>query len=441
MLSGPPDAVLFEALFERNPDGIVVVDRHGKVVSANAASHALLGHPPGALVGRPVEELIPARFGEHARLRTEFSAHARPRRGQDLFARHADGRDIPVDVSLTPVSHGEGQWVACVLRDARQTSQATDALRVQATALRAAANGVVITDRRGVIAWVNPAACAITGYSAEELVGQNTRLLKSGRHSVGFYQELWQTVARGDTWSGTIVNRRKDGSEYQEEQTIAPVSNEQGQITHYIAIKQDVSDKLRTQRALEQAHAELAVQVAEVQELNRQLSELSVRDALTGLHNRRYLAKAWPLGGARVQPSGEPVAVALIDLDHFKQVNDTHGHAAGDQTLVMLADVLRGSSRGLDLLCRVGGEEFLAVMPGTPHEVALRRADRWRTLFKAQPVRLPSGAQFTCTLSAGVAELRPDESLEATMARADEALYRAKTAGRDRVASAESRGP
>ena len=115
-----------------------------------------------------------------------------------------------------------------MLRDLRGRADGTDALRVQATALQSAANGIVITDRSGIIAWVNPAACAITGYAADELVGQHTRLLKSGEHGPGFYSGIWRTVLRGETWSGTIINRRKDGSFYHEEQTIAPVVDAAG---------------------------------------------------------------------------------------------------------------------------------------------------------------------------------------------------------------------
>jgi PAS domain S-box-containing protein len=203
-------------------------------------------------------------------------------RGLQLFARRAEGRDIPVDISLSPITLAGRQFVACAIREEHGRLQSLDALRVQATALRSAANGVMITDRTGTITWVNPATCSITGYSADELVGRHTRILKSGRHDQAFYARLWETVMRGDRWSGTIVNRRKDGSEYQEEQTIAPVLDENGAITHFIAIKQDVTEQRRIQ-------AELAARMTEIESLNGQLREQAVRDPLTGLHNRRYL--------------------------------------------------------------------------------------------------------------------------------------------------------
>ena len=300
-------------------------------------------------------------------------------RGLQLFARHADGREIPVDIALSPVNLPNGHFVACALRDQRGSAHGPDTLRVQATALRSAANGVVITDRAGVITWVNPAACAITGYTSDELVGRHTRMLKSGRHDQAFYAQLWQTITRGDSWSGTIVNRRKDGSEYQEEQTIAPVLDENGAITHFIAIKQDVTEQRRIQDELARAHRELAARVIETEDLNGRLREQAVRDPLTGLHNRRYLEETMKRDISRARRSHESLVVAVIDVDSFKLVNDVHGHAVGDRVLLQLADVLLGHVRSSDLVCRVGGEEFVVVMPRAEIPGALARAEAWRS--------------------------------------------------------------
>jgi diguanylate cyclase (GGDEF)-like protein/PAS domain S-box-containing protein len=435
------DGSLFRALFTSAADAILVVDGAGTIVLANAACGPLLGHDPAALCGQAVETLVPARFGAHAGLRERFAAHptARPMgRGLQLYARHADGRDIPVDISLSPMSLDGRPFVACALRDQRGANRGPDALRIQATALRSAANGVVITDRDGTITWVNPAACAITGYSADELVGQHTRILKSGRHEPAFYADLWRTVTRGEPWSGTIVNRKKDGTEYQEQQTIAPVLDDTGVITHFIAIKQDVTEQRRVQDELERAHRELAVRVIEIEDLNAQLREQAVRDPLTGLHNRRYLEQTMKRDISRARRSGETLVVAAIDVDHFKAVNDVHGHATGDRVLLQLADVLLSQVRSSDLVCRVGGEEFVVVMPRAEVAGALKRADGWRLAFAERSVEGRDAARVHSTISIGVARFHdPGESFASCLKRADEALYAAKNAGRDRVASAE----
>ena len=433
----------FRALFDTAFDATIVVDERGEIVLANPACEALLGYSPAELFGRSVETLVPHRFQAHAELRSGFLAnpHARSMgRGMALHARHADGRDIPVDIALNPVTLGSRRWTSAVIRDMRGRAHGVAALRVQATALRSAANGVVITDRTGTITWVNPAACAITGYYAEELVGQHTRILKSGEHDQAFYEALWGQVTSGETWTGTIVNRRKDGVLYHEEQTIAPVFDDAGLVSHFIAIKQDVSARKQDEEALARAHAELAVRVEQIESLNRQLHELAIRDPLTQLHNRRYFEESIARDAARAIRLDEPLALLIIDLDHFKRVNDTHGHAAGDLVLQNLARVISADVRVSDLVCRFGGEEFVVSLPGANLVSALGRAEHWRSRFAESSVNA-GGGDVRCTFSAGIAMFHgAEDTIEAALRRADAALYKAKSAGRNCVIAAELPG-
>ena len=428
---------LYRNLFEASADAIVVCDEEGRIAMANSAAERLLGHSAAALLGRPVEVIIPSRFVAHGRHRAVFAESPRPRTmglGMSLQALHADGREIPVEVALTPVKTGTRSWVAAAIRDLRGRPQGPDALRVQATALRSAANGIVITDRSGTITWVNPAACEITGYAADELVGQHTRLLRSGQHDQDFYANLWQTITRGETWSGTIVNRRKDGSLYPEEQTIAPVVDDTGQTTHYISIKQDVSARRAAEEALARAHAELAVRIAEIESLNRKLREAAIHDPLTGLFNRRYLEEVITRDVARASRSGEPLAVTALDLDRFKEVNDTLGHLAGDRVLRALARTLRSNVRKSDLVCRTGGDEFVVILPGSTLEAAHERAETWRSKFAASEIDTGAGSRIRCTVSIGVAVFRAqEERIHDTLGRADAVLYEAKRLGRNRI--------
>lgn len=285
---------------------------------------------------------------------------------------------------------------------------------------------------------MNPAACAITGYAPDELVGHHTRLLKSGQHDPGFYAELWRTVTRGETWSGTIVNRRKDGTLYHEEQTIAPVVDDDRTVTHFIAIKQDVSERWKAEEALARAHEALAARAHEIDSLNRQLREQAIRDPLTNLYNRRYLEEAIEREVSRASRAGEPLAIAALDLDRFKEVNDAHGHACGDLVLQTFARVLAERSRSSDLICRTGGEEFLVVLPGASLPVALERSEEWRAGFADAMTENASGSPVRCTVSIGLALLRPGrEDFASACRRADAALYEAKRTGRNRVVSAE----
>jgi diguanylate cyclase (GGDEF)-like protein/PAS domain S-box-containing protein len=431
---------LYRALFEAAADAILVVDEGGSIVLANAACGALLGCEPAGLVGASIESLVPARFEDHARLRTDYGRDPQPRAmgaGLALFVRRSDGSEVPVDISLSPLLVGGRRLVSCSIRDQRGRTHALDHLRVQAKALRSAANGVVITDATGTITWVNPAAEAMTGYASDELLGKHTRILKSGEHGPAFYEDLWRTVRRGETWSGTMVNRRKDGSLYHEEQTIAPVTDDAGLVTHFIAIKRDVSDERRTQEALTRAHEELAARVTEIESLNRQLSDQAIRDPLTGLHNRRYLEDALDHAVARGARSGEPLSVVALDLDRFKDINDTHGHAAGDRVLLRAAEVLRTHVRASDIVGRVGGEEFIVALPGATLGLAVARAEQWRAALAGGAVLSDDGTRVHCTVSIGVAEhRRTEETIAEALRRADAALYEAKRGGRDRVVAA-----
>ncbi len=171
---------------------------------------------------------------------------------------------------------GKFRAALLTLRDITGREEAENALRLQSSALSAAANGIVITDREGRITWVNPAFTRLTGYTYDEAVGQNPRVLKSGQHAPEFYRELWETIRSGRIWQGEMINRRKDGSLYTEEMTITPVPGEHGEVTHFVAIKQDVTARKRAEQAAQDAKRALETTVAE---LGRANDELARRNA------------------------------------------------------------------------------------------------------------------------------------------------------------------
>jgi len=265
-----------------------------------------------------------------------------------------------------------------------------------------------------------------------------SRCSSPGVHDDAFYRELWQTIAAGRSWHGEMTNRRKDGQHYVEEQSITPVRDGNGAITHYVAIKQDVTRRRAMEDELHMANDRLRQQLSEIQALQAQLREQVIRDPLTGLHNRRFLAESLEHEVARAQREQTPIAFAIMDIDHFKVVNDTHGHRAGDSVLEALAGLLRTASRRGDIICRYGGEEFTVLMPSMSRESALRRAEEWRERFAAMRTHF-ADKEIRATLSIGVA-LFPlhGQTGEDVLRAADAALYQAKSRGRNRVCLAES---
>jgi len=234
-----------EMVLEHMSDGMIVLDGRSRVVDFNPAAQALLGLGENLVVGQTVEKVLaawPALIEDYQEEKNlEVRVDAEPPR--------------ILDVRLAPLQDRLGRRAGQVLalRDITQRKRAETEALVRSTALKAAANGITITDREGSILWVNPAFTHMTGYAAEEVVGRKPSLLKSGTHEVGFYRNMWETILAGNTWKGETVNRKKDGSLYTEEQMIAPVRNEQGEITYFIAIKQDISER----KALEQLRDDL----------------------------------------------------------------------------------------------------------------------------------------------------------------------------------------
>ena len=252
----------FRGLVNDAPDAMLLIDKTGRIVLANDEAERLFGYAQQELLGAPIEMLVPERLrSRHVADRATYltAPVTRPMgAGLELYGVRKDGREFPVDIKLSHYSTKDGGIVMSAIRDITARKQAEAQLHLRTTALEAAANGIMITDREGTIIWVNSAVTQLTGYTVQELLGQNSRLLKSGQHDPAFYQHIWATILAGEVWHGEMINRRKDGDLYTEEQTIAPVRDSRGQITHYIAVKQDITARKRTDADLEAAHADLA---------------------------------------------------------------------------------------------------------------------------------------------------------------------------------------
>jgi diguanylate cyclase (GGDEF)-like protein/PAS domain S-box-containing protein len=404
-------------------DGVYGVDRDGRCTFANPAALAMLGYREDELLGRDQHALIHHHRPDGADYRhTDCPIHltlqdGRVRRLEEWFFRK-DGSGFPVEMAVNPMA-GEGQrtGVVVVFRDIgdRLAARARDQLLV--SALEAVANAIVITDPEARIEWVNPAFESLTGYGRAEAIGRRpAELVKSGLQDSAFYEDMWQTIRAGRTWRGEVVNKKRDGSLYHEELIIAPVLDDGGGIRHYVGIKQDISERKR---------------------LEAELHSLATTDPLTGLPNRRHFLTRLEQEVARLQRyDGPGAALLMLDLDHFKAINDSHGHAAGDTVLKRFAGQVGASLRRTDQAGRLGGEEFAILLLGNDLAGAVDFAERLRERVAAEAIAI-DGVRVRVTVSIGVTLLdASDGSGDAALARADAALYRAKANGRDRVETA-----
>jgi len=271
---------------------------------------------------------------------------------------------------------------------------------------------VLVTDRHTRIIKVNPAFTAITGYSADDVIGKTPRILSSGVHPIEFYKEMWATLIATGNWQGEISNRRKNGEFYTEWLSINMVRDNEGHLTHYVASFSDISE-----RKAAEAH----------------MHNLAHYDVLTGLPNRTLLSDRLQQAITAAKREKSHMALMFIDLDKFKPVNDTFGHHIGDLMLKEVAKRILECLRESDSAARLGGDEFVVLLPLIEAESdAVAVAEKIRYALN-QPFEL-AGHSLNISSSIGVAvypERGGDE--KSLLTNADKAMYYAKEAGRNSV--------
>ncbi|HEY3320537.1 MAG TPA: PAS domain S-box protein [Planctomycetota bacterium] len=277
------------ATFHNAASGIAEIDRDGHLVAVNDFLCQMLGYTREELLGMSVHDLTyPEDRPRSDELNAQIKEGRLPMFQYEKRYLKRDGSPLWVHVAVSAVRNDAGYYLYSVgtVVDIGSRKAAEAQLRLQAAALEAAPNAVSLskTDRQGTIVWVNRAFTELTGYSAEEAVGRSHRILSSGQHSEAFYRSLWETIHRGEVWRGEILNRRKDGSLYYEEMGITPLRDERGQITHYVAIKQDVTARKRA----EEASRESAERFQTLADNIAQLAWMADKSGWTFWYNRRW---------------------------------------------------------------------------------------------------------------------------------------------------------
>ncbi|GAA0787811.1 EAL domain-containing protein [Roseibium denhamense] len=398
-----------ETFFNQSQSLNLIVDLNGNIQRLNEAWVKLLKYDQQELLARPFSDFV------HPDDREETNA---------AFSTLLEGKEVDGFINRYMCSCGsvkylswssradlEDELVFAVAQDITDQRLAENALKLNASVFTFADEGIMITDANGLIIDVNDAFTAITGYERSEVLGQNPSLLNSGRQDESFYAEMWRTLKTKGMWRGELWNKKKNGEVFPEILTISTIEDEQGKTTNYVGMFLDIT-KIK-------AH-------------EKQLEHLARYDRLTGLPNRVQLADTMQQEMARAARHGHSIAIAYIDLDGFKSVNDTFGHSAGDELLISVSRRLVSTLRTEDTLARIGGDEFVAIITDLPDERACistldRVLDAVDQDFKLGAAVAPISASIGVTFYPQPGDIDGDQ-LER---QADQAMYEAKVAGRN----------
>jgi len=295
---------------------------------------------------------------------------------------------------------------ASLLADRENREQVEQELRKLHQAIEQSVSSLVITNAEGITEYVNHRFELTTGYRQEEVIGRKYNVVRSGHTPDSIYQEMWQTITGGDIWEGELLNRKKDGELFWELVSISPVRNKLGEISHFIGIQHDITQR----KAMEE-----------------QLNFLAYHDALTGLPNRALLADRFEQLTARSKRQHQQIALMMLDLNRFKLINDSLGHETGDQVLVEIASRLQKLARRSDTVARYGGDEFVLLLPEIDSPTVVTEIAQRISREITRPMCIDDRIlHASCAI--GVA-LWPDDGdrLEKLLGNADAAMYQAKT--------------
>ncbi|MGA2429024.1 MAG: EAL domain-containing protein [Candidatus Acidiferrum sp.] len=400
------------AIVESSDDAIIGKALDGTIQTWNGGAERMYEYSAAEVIGKPISILFP--HGQPDEISTNLEKVKR-----DEIVMHfktvrekKGGKQIQIDLTVSPIYDASGGvvGVSTIARDITERVKSEERLRLWSRVLAQSTEGIFVCDPQERILLANTAFEQLTGFSTGEVLGKTPRILQSGRQDRAFYSNMWKSVLETGAWRGEMWNRRKNGEFYVEWLSISAVYDHKGTVTHYVGIFSDVTVRKQAEE---------------------RIVHLANYDALTDLPNRVLLMDRLNQLTKAAQRRKSKVAVVFIDLDRFKEVNDSLGHDAGDLLLKTLAKRLSDAVRDEDTVARLGGDEFVVVFQGLheAQEVTLLAQKLLSCLVL--PVTL-NGYELTVTASLGIS-LYPDDAADGQgmIRNADAAMYQAKGAGRN----------
>ena len=380
----------------------------GMIIDANSVFLQLFGCVQEQFGSLPEAELVERSSLFAAENETDAWVRCRTRQGKVFMMGHTS----------LELGHREGGFRVVTLWETTLQEKVLNRLRLSEQIFATALDGILVTDNQGIIQYVNPAFMRLTGYAAEELFGMTPRILSSGRHDDAFYRAMWQKLISEGQWTGEVWNRRKNGEIYPEWLAISSMRDPQGNILMYTAMFRDLSERYRYEQ---------------------QIRHQALHDPLTGLQNRRCFHEKLKAAIAETAEGQSGFALVYLDLDGFKQVNDSLGHEAGDQVLRLTAGrILDCAAHPTDCF-RMGGDEFTLLIDNSATPVSRAREIAGCLLREiSQPMQI-AGQTTAVGASIGIALFPADgRDEEGILTAADHRMYAAKRGGRNRIVCADN---
>ena len=396
-------------LFHHSPMGLALCRMDGKMVDVNPAFCAITGYTPEEMLEKSYWDITPAFYHPEELKRLEELDEGGIYGPYEKEYRHKAGHLVPVCLTGRVIVIGCERYIWSSVEDVSQRKKSESGLKQAALVFENTSEGIMITNAEREIVRVNPAFSGITGYEAEAVMGKDPRFLQSGRHDSAFYEAMWQDIDTLGQWRGEIWNRRKDGSLFPALQSITAVTNAKNGIESYVSVFTDITEQ--------KAYME-------------QLAHLANHDQLTGVANRMQFESLFSQTLEWAKRNQTRFALLFLDLNRFKQINDTLGHDVGDLLLQSVAERLGSGLRSEDSIARLGGDEFTIILSKVTHPADAELVAKKLIERVSKPLKAGSETIYP-EVSIGIS-IYPDhgENYETLLKKADSAMYRAKSEGK-----------
>ena len=399
----------FRDLLESAPDAMVIIDSGWDIALVNGQAEKLFGYRREELLGRCVEMLAPERFRErHSGYRARYSADPQVLAmgtGVELCARRKDGTEFPVEISLGSIETEDGTFVSSAIRDITERKRAERAASQCVAVVAASTDAIIGKDLEGRVVLWNQGAEHLYGYTEAEMSGKSITVLLPPGYDDDVSELIGRARAGERIEQHETVRARKDGTLVDVSLTVSPIRDRDGNVVGVATIARDISVRLLYQE---------------------QLRFLAEHDSLTGTGNRRHFEREVSDQIGRAQRYGDQAALLFIDVDGLKQINDAHGHKAGDRALKEIAAAVSQRLRDTDVLARIGGDEFAVLLPHADEAQAQAISKDLRHITSASDIDLEDGTTLSLPASVGFALIDRDTDSDELLAQADRAMYKDK---------------